>query len=422
MQLGEVFEAAPDAAPPPPRRRRRRWVLPLLALGAVAGTLALHGPGFIQVEPGELVVVTNESGLTFLGPEVAVITGKSNILYVPVAQHAHRMNRRPQTSDPRAIRAHSADGVPFQLTGATVRFALDPPAAGRVFQQLGTDPAAWSTAVQAIVAQAWIDAIGHQNAATLARGTPLDLVPTVTDQIRQRLAGTFTLGTLQPPTWTIEPEVREALDVLVAAERELATAATQAQGLRAEAEASLATQEAAHATALVEARAEAARRIESARTHADERVAGARLRAATRRAEAGGDREALVRQAEATAVRTPFEAQALAARVDAVRQDGPALLDHIIATQVIPQLARLRSPGVAADAPAPAPAPLPAPATDASPRSPTGISPPIVEAPGPAAGPVAPAAPARVVAAPPTGAPAIPPPPRVVMPITADHE
>lgn len=347
MQLGEVFEQAAAMAPPPPRRRTRwRYVLPLLALGAVAGALVLHGPGVAEPEPHELLVVTNPTGIDLLGPEVRVITGKSKVFHVPVVTRVHRLPRQAQSPDPVSFTAHTADGVPLRFSRAGVTYRLDPGGAEAVFRRLGADVDRWDAHVRATLAATWTEVVARHPAVRL--GEPMGLLHEVEPALRKALDGQFTVGELRPPEAAFPAEVEAALASLRAAE-----AARGAEGVARETqENQVVAEEKARAeargAALDAARAEATRALEAARAQARARLAEARDQADAHEVEAIARREALTRQAEATRIRTPFEVEALTARVEALRTDGPALLDHVIATRIMPQLQALR-----AGAPAP---------------------------------------------------------------------
>lgn len=336
MQLGEVFEQSAAAAPPPRRPTRRRFLLPLLALAAVAGALVVHGPGVTQPEAHELLVITNDTGIDLFGPQVRVITGKSRVFHVPIATHVHRLSRQARTPDPISFTAHSADGVPGRYTRATVTYRLDGAGVEAVFRRLGSDPEAWDHFVRSALAAAWTEVITRHPAVSV--GDPFARLAEVEAVLRTALSGLFTFTELRPPQASPTPEVQAALEGLRAAEAARAEYERAQADQRTQAQAATRAREEARATRLAGARSEATRILDAARAQARARIAEVRDHADALGVDAQARREALLRQAEVTRIRLPFEVEALKARVDALRTEGPALLDHLIATRIMPQL------------------------------------------------------------------------------------
>lgn len=362
MQLGDVFEQAEAAAAPAAPRRPRRWRRWLAAAAALAlgGALWRHGPGIALAEPGDLLVLTNDTGLDLFGPPVEVVVGGDTpVFYVPVARHAYVLSPRPRVPDPVRLTALSAEGVPVTLVDTAVTYRVDREDAGLVFTTLGVDAATWDAHARAALAACWSEAIAARGAGWLARETPVSLLPSVQEALRTRLKP-LTLQEIRPPTWSIAPELRAALEA--EAEADAAEAADEKARTEAEAQRALRRQatEQQAGLALGAARADGRAAIEAARTRAAERLARARQTIADAAAVAEVEREGLLRRAEAIQARAPLEAEAMKARVDALRQDGPALLDHLIATRILPQLARVRA-GRPAPPAAPASAPSAAP-------------------------------------------------------------
>ncbi|MEZ4467670.1 MAG: SPFH domain-containing protein [bacterium] len=307
MQLGEVFEQAQAAAAPAAPRRPRRWRrwLYITASLALAGALWRHGPGIALPEPGDLLVLTNDVGIDLFGPPVEVVVGGDTpIFYVPVARHAFLISQRPRVPEPVRLTALSAEGIPVALVDTAVTYRVDRDQAAAVFTRLGADPAGWDAHARAALAGAWSDAIAGRGAGWLAHETPVSLLPTVQESLRTRL-NPLTLMEIRPPTWTLAPELRAALDAV--AEADAAEAADEKVAREADAALALRRQaaEQQQGLALGAARAEGRAAIEAARTRAAERLAQARQEIATLGAAAEVVRDGLMRKAEAITARAP---------------------------------------------------------------------------------------------------------------------
>lgn len=74
----------------------RRWLLPLLALLFVLGTLFGDNGGFIEVEPGEVAVKYNNTGFGLFGESSKVIREQGVISFMPLFQRVEKLDIRPQ--------------------------------------------------------------------------------------------------------------------------------------------------------------------------------------------------------------------------------------------------------------------------------------------------------------------------------------
>lgn len=394
MRLGDVLsetdEAKDDA--PKPRRRFGLWIALWLLLGLGALSWA-HGPVVLFPEPDEAVVIYNPEGWSIFGPGVLTVVDKPFIPRLPLLQRYARIDTAPREVEVDA--RVSARGVAVRLAGGRVSHRVRAPDASRVVLSLGTDPAVRDRLVSDLARATWAAAIAELQVADLADPAHIAArLDAAGEQFADRAAAFgIDASVATRPAVEIDPAVSGMLARIgemetrlderrtgtgAQTERESADRAALERRHRAEATAARATLQARW----VEASGAAARaRVEAERAYAA-RIAAAEVEQHTLLA------EARVIEAEARA-----DAAAARARVAAIGQNGPRILDHVIATEVMPQLERIRTGSATPSLPVvPLPPPPPAlshPADD--PEPPIEAEPTDADAPTPSPAADAPA-------------------------------
>lgn len=339
MQLGEVYqEEAPASAPP--RRPRRRWLLWLVALSAFAGALYVHGPGVARVPAQTVLIVTNDTGWSALGPPAKVARNTPGLAFwVPIAQHAWPIKLRSQQPAAVAFPARTRDGVRLPVRGLTITYRLNPDRAAQVFTRFGAQTRGWDRVVRAQLVAAWARTISTRDAATLATQAPKALVPAVERRLRPMLAELgFELTAIGTPRWSPDPQTSAALDRLESAKGVVRTAEQEAITAIAAAAQSDAAAQAERAAQWRGLRAILDAQREGARMQGVAAVAQARKDARARLRHAQAERATRIAKAQATRATLNADLKGLAAQIDAARVAGPQLLDEAILTHVLPQL------------------------------------------------------------------------------------
>ncbi|MCA9543692.1 MAG: hypothetical protein KC613_04860 [Myxococcales bacterium] len=72
------------------------WILPGIAMLVLLGFLFSDSGGFVEVEPGEVAVKYNNTGLGFLGAAAQVIKEQGVVTFLPVLQRVEKLDARPQ--------------------------------------------------------------------------------------------------------------------------------------------------------------------------------------------------------------------------------------------------------------------------------------------------------------------------------------
>ena len=133
--LGQKPEAAPpdgtpDPSPPPPRRpltplrKALRFILPVWALLIVLGTFVFSSHFATEIEPGEVGVIYNMSGIGLFGDDVSVVKDQGIQMIWPYFQRLEKLDIRPlifvmegesDVSDEhvRRLTVRAADGLNF---------------------------------------------------------------------------------------------------------------------------------------------------------------------------------------------------------------------------------------------------------------------------------------------------------------------
>lgn len=347
MRLGDVLTETDesDEAPPKPKRRFGLWIALWLLLGLGALSWA-HGPVVLFPEPDEAIVLYSPEGWGIFGPAVRTVVDKPFVVRLPLLQRFARMHTGPRTVEVDARLGTGA--VSIRLAGGKIRHRVRPPDVSRVVLKLGSDPAVRDGLMRDLTRAVWAEAIADLDLADLADPARITArLEKAAGTLADR-AATYGIDAAVEarPAVEVDPEVAGLLarigevEAQVRARRTGAGAeATRSADDRAALErrhrAELAATRAALQARLVEASSTAAR----ARVRA-ERAYQARLSAAE------VEKHTLMALAITIDSEAVAEAHSARVRARALGENGPRILDHVIATHVMPQLQRIRTGAV----------------------------------------------------------------------------
>lgn len=360
MRLGEVLDRtdeATDDEQPRSRRRTRLWVGLWLCVGLAAMSWA-HGPVLLFPQADEAIVLYTPPSLGLIGPPTRTVVDASFVVRLPLVQRAARIDTaaRPVTVEASVV----ADGVGLRLVGGQIHHRVRPADADAVVRRLGTAPAVRDALVADLAHATYAEGVGRLRVGEL---TDPERIIAALDEAGRTLADRAAQYGLETrvetrPAAEVDPAVAGTLARIAEIEDRLAARRGHATESEADRRDDRLAQARRHRDALAQVQTELTARLADAEARAAEaRVEGEQLHAghlAAARAEAA----ALV--AEAAALRTEGEVEAARVRagVAAIGGDGARLLDHVIATEVMPQLAHIRT-GLPAPVPIePSPAPL----------------------------------------------------------------
>ncbi len=337
MQLAEVDiteDEVPLADPP----KRRRWTL-ILSVWAVVGLIAAmtrHGAGVVSLDPGEIGVVRAAPGVPLLSDRVVEEAGTH--LYFPVLQSFVRVPAHAQATAISGV-ARSRRGAAVPYGEGAVHHRVRPAQVETLLARVGPDVEARERLVRAATARALRLAIGAREAADLGDAAPVHTI--VRTQLKRLLdANGIELVRYVPPSWRIDPAMAAAMKKLSEV-RSSAHQHRESIGARKRAAAQKRAQtEEERAGAHLAMRTELETELETVRGGLVEARRAADVQLERRVRAARMKRDAVLARAKGDDAVVRLEAQALAARVDAVRGRGANLLDKAIAEHVLPQLGK----------------------------------------------------------------------------------
>lgn len=345
MRLGEVLDRTDETAGAEAERPRRRfglWIALWLCLGLAAVSWA-HGPVVLFPEGDEAIVLYTPEALGVLGPPTQTVVDRPFVLRVPLAQRVARIDtgpRRVEVAGPAV-----ADGVAVRLVGGEISHRVRPADADGVIRRLGTDPAARDALMTALAHAVYAEAVGGLRLSDLADA---GRIAAALDAAGRRLGDRAAQFGIEAqvatrPAAEVDPAAAGMLARIGEVEDRLAARrgdATESASDRRDDRLAL---DRRHRDERARARVELDARIAAAEARAAEaRVAGERVFAA-RVAAARSEAAALRAAAAVVEAEGRLAAERARAGVAALGENGRAVLDHVIATEVMPQLARVRT-------------------------------------------------------------------------------
>ncbi|MBM4342171.1 MAG: hypothetical protein FJ100_02205 [Deltaproteobacteria bacterium] len=343
--------------------RFSRWILPVLALLVVMFGLGSGGAGLVEIEPGEVAVIYNTTGLSLFGAERRVIREQGTVSYVPWFQRVETLDIRPQIltmegdRDPgddksgegrapnkvRRLTVRANDGSNFWFGKLEIHYQLDPAKADVIIETHGSGDAYKSRAVLTHSREILRDEFGRYSflqaadPSTYSKATSLSK-----NTLNARLKPTgIEISQILTPKPSFDQKVETAIKDRQTAEQAVLVNAKQRERLVKEKDRKIQeireSKNAEFQTLLAELAAQqqqAQNQLVSVQREADKYSIG-------RVAEGKAVHAEKTTRAAAAAEAARERAQGLAAKINSVGAAGPDVLNLEIAKSVFPQLEKI---------------------------------------------------------------------------------
>ena len=359
-----------------PSRKRALPKLPKINLTVVLvaavvliilGELLLGQGGFIEVEPGEVAVIYNNTGIGIFGDDRRTITDQGVRTFIPGLQSVEVLERRPQVfvmsnqafreagnqrsylSDigrvnvAPSLTVRANDGSNFFFERLEIHYQLIPPQAGVVVETSGPSDGYKQSLILTFAREILRDEFGRYTFLEVADpGT----YGSATSEAKKRLNETLaTYGVevtqIVTPKPSFDARVEKAIEARQNAEQEVEVQEEkrnkleQEKGLKIQ---SIAQEKNAEYQTLVA-------ELESQKKAADNKLIKAKREAdkyfIERKAAGNAYRQQKVLRAKANEIAYRKEAEGLVAKITAVGAAGPDVLNRVIAEKVFPQLRKI---------------------------------------------------------------------------------
>ncbi len=343
----------------PARGWIKGWVLPLLALLVLLAGFFSDSGGVVEIEPGEVAVRFNNTGLAVFGPEATVITQQGIQFFMPGLHRVEKLERRPQIftmgGDPSAheeaniyadrLTVRANDGSNFFFERLDIHYQILPAAAAQVLRDNGLGSAYKLKPMRTHAREILRDEFGRYSFLEIADPTTYSRATLAArTELNERLSGLgIEVSQIITPKPRFEERVERAIEDRQQAEQEVEVQQEKRRKLEQEkgrkiqevAQAKSQEYQGLVATAQGEKQqalnAQIAAKREAEKYYID-RVARAEAYRSEKITRAKANEEAYRRQAEA-----------LVAKIRAVGAQGPDVLNRVIAEHVFPQLKRLKA-------------------------------------------------------------------------------
>jgi membrane protease subunit HflC len=352
--------SAPDAPPPkrplPPWRRAIRFILPIWALLVVLGTFVFSGDFANEIQPGEVGVIYNMSGIGLFGDDVAVVKDQGVQMIWPYFQRLEKLDIRPQIfvmegekdiSDEhvRRLTVRANDGSNFHFENLEIHYQILPSAAATVIRQNGLSDAYKRDALWVHAREILRNEFGRYSFLEIADPrTYGEATAASKTALNERLNPLgIEVTNIPPPKPSFDQRVEVAIEERQNAEQEVEVQQErrnkliQEKGRRVQQiEQEKSAQYQALITELEAKKQQAVNALIAVKREADKY-------AIERAAEGEAYRNEKITRAEANAVAYQKEAEGMIAKIRAVGEAGPDVLNTEIAQHVFPQLERVRA-------------------------------------------------------------------------------
>ncbi len=343
--------------------RVSRWILPAVALLVVFFGLGSGGAGLVEIEPGEVAVIYNTTGLSLFGAERRVIREQGTVSYFPWFQRVETLDIRPQiltmegdrepseskSDEPRApnkvrrLTVRANDGSNFWFGKLEIHYQLDASKADVIIETHGSGDAYKSRSVLTHSREVLRDEFGRYSflqaadPSTYSKATSLSKVT-----LNTRLKPTgIEISQILTPKPSFDQKVETAIKDRQTAEQAVLVNAKQRERLGKEKDRKIQeireTKNAEFQTLLADLAAQqqqAQNKLVSVQREADKYSIG-------RVAEAKAVHAEKTTRAAAAADAARERAQGLAAKINSVGAAGPDVLNLEIARNVFPQLEKI---------------------------------------------------------------------------------
>ena len=335
----------------------KRLILPIIAGLMMLVFLLSDRGGFIEINPGEVAVKYNNSGLAMLGEPAAVIKEQGVISFLPLFQRVEKLDARPQIfvmegegaggddnhNHTRRLTVRALDGSNFTFERVEIHYQLIPAEAANVISSNGPDDDYKWRALQVHAREVLRDEFGRHTFIEIADPrTYGEATSRAREALNQRLTPLgLEVTNIPPPKPKFDDRVEKAIEDRQTADQEVEVQQEKRNKLK---------QESGRRVQQIEQTKSAEYQQLIGELEAQKQQATNTAIASKRDAdkyfiekEASGKayRDEKVTRAKANAVAYSKEAEALAAKIRAVGDQGPDVLNSEIAQHVIPQLEKV---------------------------------------------------------------------------------
>lgn len=337
-------------------RQFSAWIVPAIALLLLASALLTDSAGMVEIEPGEVAVRFNNTGLAVLGEREQVITQQGMQFFIPGIHRIEKLERRPQifimegdrevdSTHVSKLTVRAKDGSNFFFEKMEIHYQIIPSKASQVLVDNGLDDGFKLRPMRIHAREILRDEFGRYSFLEIADPTTYS---------RARLAAVTELNRrLQPlgievtqvptPKPRFEQRVERAIEDRQRAEQEVEVQEEkrrkleQEKGRKIQEVEQSKSQEYQGLVAQLEGEKQQAINAQiAAKREADkysiDRLAKAEAYRLEKITRAKANEEAYRRQAEA-----------LVAKIRAVGEQGPDVLNKVIAERIFPQLSRIKA-------------------------------------------------------------------------------
>lgn len=329
----------------------RGFILPIVAVLVVLGFLFSDSGGFVEIEPGEVAIKYNNTGLAVFGEPARVIKEQGVVTFLPVFQRVEKLDSRPQIfvmegendvdhNHTRRLTVRANDGSNFYFQRLEIHYQLIPSEAANVIANNGTgDDYKWR-AIRVHAREVMRDEFGKHSFLEIADPrTYGEATSRAKAALNERLRPLgLEVTNIPPPKPKFDQRVETAIEDRQNAEQEVEVQEEKRNKLQ---------QEKGRRVQQVEQEKNAEYQQLAAELEARKKQAQNKLIAAKRDAdkyfidrEAAGIayRDEKVTRAKANEVAYRKGAEAMVAKIKAVGEQGPDVLNREIAEHVFPQL------------------------------------------------------------------------------------
>lgn len=335
------------------------WALPILAGLFMFFFMFSRSGGFVEIEPGEVAVKYNQTGLAMFGDEKPTVIKEQGVIgFMPFFQRVEKLDAQPQifqmegvTNDKdnrnhvKRLTVRANDGSEFYFDRLEIHYQLIPSAAGEVIRNNGKgDDYKWR-AIRVHSREVLRDVFGKHSFLEIADPSTYG---EATNRAKQALnARLEPLGlqvtNIPPPKPKFDERVEKAIEDRQNAEQEVEVQEEKRNKLEQEKNLRLQQVEQQKNAEYQQLLGE----LEARKQQANNNLIASKREAdkyyIEREAAAIAQRDEKVTRAKANEVAYRKEAEALVAKINAVGEEGPDVLNRVIAEKVFPQLSKVRA-------------------------------------------------------------------------------
>lgn len=327
----------------------------------VLGELLLGTGGFVEIEPGEVAVVYNNTGVAVFGEDQETIVQQGAKTFIPGLQSVHVLERRPQVfvmsneeiqrrgqadvNTAKSLTVRANDGSNFYFDRLEIHYQITPAEAAKVIETSGQGDEFKGHMIAIFARQVLRDEFGRYDFLEIANpatyGAATSDAKLHLNEVLRPLGVEITQIVTPKPKF--EARVEKAIEDRQNAEQEVEVQEEkrrkleQEKGLKIQ---SIAQEKNAEYQSLI-AELESQKKASSNRLLAVKRDADKYF--IDRQANGAAYRDEKVVRAKANEVAYKKAAEGMVAKITAVGAAGSDVLNRVIAEKVFPQLKKVRA-------------------------------------------------------------------------------